>query len=175
MKRKCVIARYFSMILLTFLLSITLIACSAKEDNNSQETEKETIQQETAEEVESSELQTKGITVSGLDFNSTTEDVVKKLGTPSEIDSAPGVSVYYYGDGRYRGNTIYFIKDKVCTFIIAKDDLTAPKGIEVGDNIVKALREYYIPKELSDLGIKENDTDGEILQKIISRQNHIIY
>lgn len=175
MKRKCVIPRYFSMILLAFLLSITLIACSSKEDNNSQETEKETIQQETAEEVEHSDPQTEGITVSGLNFNSTTDDVVKKLGTPSEIDSAPGVSAYYYGDGRYSGTTIYFIEDKVCAFIIAKDNLNAPKGIKVGDNIVKALREYYIPKELNDLGIKENDTDEEMLQKINKRNNCAVY
>lgn len=175
MKSKCVMPRSFSMILLTLLLSITLIACSTKKDNNLQETQKETIQQETTEEVEQYEPQIEEISVGGLDFNSTPDDVVNKLGTPSEIDSATGVSAYYYGDGRHRSNAIYLIEDKVCAFVIAKDDLTAPKGIKVGDCVVKALREYYIPEELVKLGISKDDTDEEMLQKVNARKNCMLY
>jgi hypothetical protein len=104
------------MILLTFVLSIILIACSAPEDNNQQETKQGTIQKEPAEEVEQSEVHTVEMTVSGLDFNSTSDDVVNKLGNPSGITSAPGVNVYYYGEGQHNGVTICFIEDKAFSF-----------------------------------------------------------
>ena len=37
------------------------------------------------------------------------------------------------------------------------------------------MREYYIPQSLIELGISEDDTDGEILQKLINRNNCGIY
>jgi len=174
-KRRCVISKSFSIILLTFILSIILIACSVPETKNQQETKSGTIQQEPAEEVEQPEVLVEEMAVSGLDFNSTSDDVVNQLGKPSEITSAPGVSIYYYREGSHKGVTVCFIEDKAFSFGIDKGDLTAPKGIKVGDNIIKALREYYIPQNLIALGISQDDTDGEMLQKIINRENHIIY
>lgn len=178
MERKSTLPGSFSMILLTFILSITLFACSSPKENNFQETKETTIQKDTGdvEDVaESSEPQTKEISIVDLDFNSTSDEVEKKMGKPSRIDTASGVSVYYYGDDQYSGNSVYFIEDKVCAFIIGEEDLAAPNGIKVGDSVVKALREYYIPEELAGLDITKEDTDREMLQKIIDRKKCVVF
>ena len=120
MRRICVMPRCFSLILLTFILSVMLIACSTHEGKNQQEAKPSTIPQELAEEVEQPEIKTKELTISGLDFNSAPDDVVKQLGNPSDITSAPGVSVYYYGEGYHKGVTICFIEDKAISFRFGK-------------------------------------------------------
>lgn len=173
MKREPMLPRFFSMILLAMLISVTLISCSSPKDGNQLDAEGTSTQMDSESGADPSG--TKGITVGGLDFNSTSADVKNKLGAPLETDSAPDISVYYYGEDQYKGNTIYFIGDKVCAFIIGEGGLSAPKDIKIGDNIVKALREYYIPEELEKLGISNEDTDGEMLQKIIDRNKCVVF
>lgn len=118
-KRKCVMLKNHSMILLIISLSIILFSCSSPKNIESQEPQKEIEQQETLKELEWSESPKAGLNVSGLDFNSTPSDVIKKLGEPSAIQTGPGVSVYYYNDENKEnhGNELSFIGISYAAFI----------------------------------------------------------